>query len=271
MFTVNYGAALFVLLVAICGTYLIQQSHSRSLGYPMGWGHAMQGILYALTLRHLTSIEKAEAIRTMAILCSEVEDLDFEPDSLEPRSSHTALISPLLCEIAQKASASRPSGLDSMWTPHIIAFFAMPNDRIQYPQVLSLIAQLSTRGGLCVLAHVVIPDTDEPSTEKSYESGCGLELNPKVRHSGKHLDWEGNHGVDEDCIPIESTSVTYDVDFASSESTILRRTLILQRAASFEKDLAAFVKVFACTSVRMGQAVLLQTIGLGTPCCILNF
>ncbi|KAJ3361673.1 hypothetical protein GGF31_002051 [Allomyces arbusculus] len=196
------------------------------------------------------------------------------------------------------AAGSRPR--NALWKPQIMAFFGMPHGRIQHPRLLALVAQLATRGGLCVLSHIVVPpltrrngggarrapaEPDQVETENEDEDGEYDE------HGGDGDDEEAGAGAahvrDEDDVgivtggggrkvplvrvptggsarrgnevPIEDRM---DVAVAMCERQVSRRKLILYQLMLAE-DLRGFVKVFVAPSIKIGQTVLLQSVGLG--------
>ncbi|KAI9187760.1 hypothetical protein H9P43_002151 [Blastocladiella emersonii ATCC 22665] len=238
---------------------------------------------------------------------------------------------------AVPAAALEPPALrpvNALWKPQLVAFFSMPRGRILYPRLLSLVSQLSSRGGLCVLSHIVVPpnSTATPATRSDEYRGerpeapavsrpppppeivispaepenggssttteddetptpgshgpCGSARSDD-NNAGTAEDDEGNDEDDPDAdgtnrstAPVavrrsnagggsssyqrsrRGDDVQMDVQMAACDTRVRRRRVLLHRAMERE-GLAGFVKVFVCPSVRMGQSVLLQTVGLG--------
>ncbi|KNE60872.1 hypothetical protein AMAG_06634 [Allomyces macrogynus ATCC 38327] len=185
-----------------------------------------------------------------------------------------------------------PRPRNALWKPQIMAFFGMPHGRIQHPRLLALVAQLATRGGLCVLSHIVVPPLTRrraPAERDPVESENEDEDAEYDEHGGDGDDEEaaGTHVRDEDDVgvvapgrkvplvrvptggsarrgsgsevPIEDRM---DVVVAMCERQVSRRKLILYQLMLAE-DLRGFVKVFVAPSIKFGQTVLLQSVGLG--------
>ncbi|KAJ3349731.1 hypothetical protein GGF32_005304 [Allomyces javanicus] len=191
-----------------------------------------------------------------------------------------------------------PRPRNALWKPQIMAFFGMPHGRIQHPRLLALVAQLATRGGLCVLSHIVVPPLARrgprraPAERDPVESENEDEDVEYDEHGGDGDDEEGAaagaHVRDEDDVgivtggggrkvplvrvptggsarrgsaevPIEDRM---DVVVAMCERQVSRRKLILYQLMLAE-DLRGFVKVFVAPSIKIGQTVLLQSVGLG--------
>ncbi|KNE68627.1 hypothetical protein AMAG_19767 [Allomyces macrogynus ATCC 38327] len=204
-----------------------------------------------------------------------------------------------ICGPNAVAAGARPR--NALWKPQIMAFFGMPHGRIQHPRLLALVAQLATRGGLCVLSHIVVPplarrgngsrraaaerdpvesENEDEDVEYDEHGGDGDD-EEAAGGAGAHMRDEDDVGVvapggrkvplvrvptggsarrgSGNEVPIEDRM---DVVVAMCERQVSRRKLILYQLMLAE-DLRGFVKVFVAPSVKIGQTVLLQSVGLG--------
>ncbi|KAI9138310.1 amino acid permease-domain-containing protein [Paraphysoderma sedebokerense] len=218
MFVINWGAGLLILVITAVVTLLIQL-----YGHRNSWGHAVHGLLYSLAMHHLLAVQDAElqlAMRKFQIDLPRTETLDIVYGYRQDSTNSTV--------------STPEKGAEIVWRPHILAFVSLrPDGQLRYRRLLSFISQLSVRGGLCILSHIVT--TSEESRTASNVRKALSEL-PDVSLS------------------LDSRNVVADV--------VMRRSVRLQLAMK-EENVDGFVKVFSSPSVRIGQQILLQTAGLG--------
>ncbi|KAJ3025960.1 hypothetical protein HDV00_012290, partial [Rhizophlyctis rosea] len=127
-----------------------------------------------------------------------------------------------------------PPHFSRIWRPQILAII-LPHTTLQtqtlHPRLISFISHLRARSGLCILSSVVTP----------------REIDDFARQQG-HVFAGGREGE--------------RVFREMTEEVVFRRRLMLLKAMR-EEGITGFTKVFTSPSVRVGQSILLQTVGLG--------
>ncbi|ORZ33576.1 hypothetical protein BCR44DRAFT_1534300 [Catenaria anguillulae PL171] len=253
------------------------------------WGHAIHGLLYQMALNHLLSVE-AEGMKEIAHLfrydlqSTETEDIrqhrevglalhgsdagrgaggsgSHSSTSLRRRTAHSSTnrsLSPqrpstsasfdVTAGMLQRPLAQpAPKPVNSLFKPQIVAFIAMPHGKIKHPSCCRLCRSCQSAGGSgnawadeaaaveVRFSRVTQPVRADDDEESENESAAEKRL------------WE---------------ETAEDVRVALGQSKARRRRLILHRAV-VKEQLAGFVKVLVAPSVRIGQSILLQTVGLG--------
>ncbi|KAI9219482.1 amino acid permease-domain-containing protein [Blastocladiella britannica] len=286
LFVIGPIAAACLLLATMTITAAIQVLSREER---LVWGQAIHGLLYSMTLRHLLAVEQERMLEVehafrLDLHRTETEDLSnmnmYDPQqpaasyssgawgesSAASRRLHvsTLLSSSVVGSLMHRAGHGRGQTLatvNALWRPQIVAFLGMPSGRIQHPRLLSLVAQLSPKGsGLCVLSHIVVP---EVPTLRSDNRGADVENtgagDVPHHHKSRADAADKEAGTDLD---LEAMRPQEDVRLSIGGAAARRRRILLHHAMEHE-GIAGFVKVVVAPSVRAGQSVLLQSLGLG--------
>lgn len=236
MFEVNFMAATFALFASILLAYSIQVKVINRYGHGGRLGHGVRGLLFHLAVGHLVSLEREEVLeksRLESFMNSDTATV-IDTDSVSSFDKKSVPAS------AGEASSTR------LWRPQILAFIRLrENGEISYPRLLSFISQLQASGGVCILASIITnADIGESSLSRTYAHGYGGFGHNHNRASSNYA---------EDITPLLSANLD---QLLSRRKTMLQKTML-------DESIDGFAKVFVAPSVRVGQSILLQTVGIG--------
>ncbi|KAJ3300552.1 hypothetical protein HK104_010494 [Borealophlyctis nickersoniae] len=224
MLELHWPTALISILASILVSYYIQV-HSEHITLGMG----VQGLLFHLAVYLLAQREweeYRESVRKLRLIEEEEKAEDVA------RGRGVADLVPPLIDI------EGPHG--RVWRPQILAIVRVSEDGIglENPRLMSFISQLRTRTGLCILASIV-------TTKEVEEAARQKQVRMEVGGVGSYVGLERS---------FERSDVR--------EEIVFRRRLLLWTAMR-DEGITGFTKVFTSPSVRIGQSILLQTVGLG--------
>lgn len=138
-------------------------------------------------------------------------------------------------KIASFTSKGTVVGINEIWRPRILSFVEFtPHGNIRHPKLISLIAQLSGESNLCIFANVV-------SNEKDKDR---IEYVMKKHHDNVHVPLHANP------------------KYIAIKEIMMERRSIIQKCIQREK-LLGFVKIISAPELRVGERILLQSIGMG--------
>lgn len=143
----------------------------------------------------------------------------------------------------EKETEGKGTNFGRVWRPQILAVIlphGTEESTILHPRLISFIAQLRARSGLCILSSIVTPKEIDAFTARHHHVGATS---------------TGRRAKDHEYMDM-------------TEEVVFRRRLMLLKAMR-EEGVIGFTKVFTSPSVRVGQSILLQTVGC--VCCSLSF
>ncbi|RUS33756.1 hypothetical protein BC938DRAFT_484097 [Jimgerdemannia flammicorona] len=222
----------FVATLAILTLLLI--AWSIQLQGATAWGYGIHGLLFHLVITHLTQAEREEFFQNLPKI--DLSPTDHPRDSL---AAHSITIG--------NARLSPQAGTVHVttWRPHIVSF--VPSSPSTRRGLLSIIAQLRTKSQLCVLADLVTTEEVDTAVGKRDQDGRG----GKITIAGEGIK------------PFRRQEVL--------DELVVRRKTLLQRGME-EEGIQGFAKIVTCSSVRVAQSILMQSIGLGelTPNTVIS-
>lgn len=132
-------------------------------------------------------------------------------------------------------STLMPTFADRIWRPQILVFIPMSrHNQVACPELLAFAAQVKSLSALCIVASVVSREQEKEEISRL------LELKRVMSNAVVRID--------------DRYRILHEM--------VMARTMAV-RSTMEEEGLEGFVKVFSAETVREGQRVLLQTIGLG--------
>ncbi|KAL7749097.1 hypothetical protein RI367_005502 [Sorochytrium milnesiophthora] len=246
MLQIQPYAAMGLLALAATGTLLIQLFGSSGI-----WGHAVHGLLYSLALGHLLAVENEETEALIRKLDVDLVRNESQHLSNAARFLRNNDATSITSSISDSFTATDPTKRNAIWRPQVLAFFGMPEGEIKHPRLLSLISQMSSHGGLCIVSHIL-------ATTSGQQQKRG-ENNHNNNNSDNILVAPASDGV-QALGDANMAHVPTEMRILEDERLLHRRLKL--KLAMREENVDGFVKVFAANSVRSGQSMLLQTVGL---------
>lgn len=232
MFSIQWYYALISVFLAISLAYIIQTSSAS-----LSWGQGLHGLIFHIMVRYLVDVEQQDFRMKLQSYFGETRNLQsatFGISSDIPRDAIGA-------NVPIKWSGR-------VWRPQIVCFTSMyeRGGGITHPRLISLIAQMTMRSSLCILVNVLAKDEEI------------LRINRAAR---KRKRIERGNMVSAETVA-DASEVSYSERREMIDEVLLERKLILHQTM-IDEGILGFAKVMSAPSVRVGQRIFLQTMGLG--------